>query len=799
MRRSSSLHSVDDVVQRNISNDKYEDIVTVGQNINNVVPVGQNIDAVITVSQNISDLREVIVQIVPNIAEILLADDNAALVTSLYDAFDDRYLGSRAVEPVVDNDGDPLLDGALYWNTEVGTQGLYVWNGTAWISVATTNGTETFTNKVLDDISNYIGANHIHFPVRNESGALIPAGTVVTYSGTQPGTDYLQVVPITDSTTQIAVGITHNALANNGVGLCTNTGVVTDYSDTSMWEEGTILYPNSTGGLTDTKPTGGLYQACAVVTRSHGTQGTLLVEFSEPTYVASTTQAGVVQLVNDLMSADSTKALTAAQGKRLKDLLDTNTADITALENNKLASVVPGTNITVDNTDPLNPIISAIPSTTAGILTRLYATGDTVTLSSGTYYLALAGDEGTVASASQTVNVDDNTKAFFAQDFITETVLENTTYYAGSYSGYVDVMTNEDLDQERFTVEVYLADTDGTVIDSGITGQPVGALGVKVLTLLDTGVINLTANEANPILLRGELVQNYLVTTGQRIRFHVSGEKIGTIGGIATLTFYFGRDRNSFIDVPVAVTTDAVVNNSAVVGATATDALDKLNSDKFDKAGGTVTGDTTFQGNVFVNGATIQVDSQVTTTDNTVVLNSGEAGAGVTLGTSGLEIERGTLTNYAIQFDEADDAFKIGKIGALQKVATREDAPIDGGIAVWDSATFKFITTNLFNTRIDNLEAIDNAVTQSRYDKRLASLDIIATVFNVTTGSLETIRYSGDDDATIYYRDIMSYDIDGNLIEVKHFYGTLSTAIPSATTTITYVDGSFSTVIYTEA
>lgn len=46
-RRSSSLHSIDDLIQRNISNDKYQDVVTVGQNIDNVVIAGQNIDAII--------------------------------------------------------------------------------------------------------------------------------------------------------------------------------------------------------------------------------------------------------------------------------------------------------------------------------------------------------------------------------------------------------------------------------------------------------------------------------------------------------------------------------------------------------------------------------------------------------------------------------------------------------------------------------------------------------------------------------------------------------------------------------
>ncbi|HEU0126388.1 MAG TPA: hypothetical protein VFQ56_08785, partial [Flavobacterium sp.] len=40
---------------------------------------------------------------------------------------------------------------------------------------------------------------------------------------------------------------------------------------------------------------------------------------------------------------------------------------------------------------------------------------------------------------------------------------------------------------------------------------------------------------------------------------------------------YYGTSYNSYYDVPVAVTTDAVINKSAVTGVTATDALNNLN------------------------------------------------------------------------------------------------------------------------------------------------------------------------------------------------------------------------------
>ena len=46
------------------------------------------------------------------------------------DSFDDRYLGVKTSEPTVDNDGDALLVGALYFNST--TDKLYIYDGSAW-------------------------------------------------------------------------------------------------------------------------------------------------------------------------------------------------------------------------------------------------------------------------------------------------------------------------------------------------------------------------------------------------------------------------------------------------------------------------------------------------------------------------------------------------------------------------------------------------------------------------------------------------------------------------------------------
>jgi hypothetical protein len=46
--------------------------------------------------------------------------------------FNALYLGAFAVAPTVDNEGDPLQTGALYWNT--GSNTMFVWNGTIWVA-----------------------------------------------------------------------------------------------------------------------------------------------------------------------------------------------------------------------------------------------------------------------------------------------------------------------------------------------------------------------------------------------------------------------------------------------------------------------------------------------------------------------------------------------------------------------------------------------------------------------------------------------------------------------------------------
>jgi len=59
---------------------------------------------------------------------------SAAAAAASFDSFDDRYLGAKASDPTLDNDGNALLTGALYWNTTINA--MKTWSGTQWVGIA---------------------------------------------------------------------------------------------------------------------------------------------------------------------------------------------------------------------------------------------------------------------------------------------------------------------------------------------------------------------------------------------------------------------------------------------------------------------------------------------------------------------------------------------------------------------------------------------------------------------------------------------------------------------------------------
>jgi hypothetical protein len=122
-------------------------------------------------------------------------------------------------------------------------------------------------------------AEKVHFPVRNDEGATIPAGTPIYTRGEIGGSDRILVgiADASDPAKMPAIGIAETELTTNGAtkdGYAIMTGTYnTNLSGFTGLAEGDILYvSNSGGGLAQTKPTGTyLIQNVGIVLKTNGT------------------------------------------------------------------------------------------------------------------------------------------------------------------------------------------------------------------------------------------------------------------------------------------------------------------------------------------------------------------------------------------------------------------------------------------------------------------------------------------------------------------------------------------------
>jgi hypothetical protein len=108
----------------------------------------------------------------------IAAQAAAADAAASYDAFDDRNLGAKASDPTQDNDGNALLEGALYWNTTV--KEWRTWDGTAWVTTSVANAVSRAGDTMTGPLSVPAGASGAQVPQAQE---VVPQAGNVTMTG----------------------------------------------------------------------------------------------------------------------------------------------------------------------------------------------------------------------------------------------------------------------------------------------------------------------------------------------------------------------------------------------------------------------------------------------------------------------------------------------------------------------------------------------------------------------------------------------------------------------------------------
>jgi hypothetical protein len=139
-------------------------------------------------------------------------------------------------------------------------------------------------------------------------------------------------------------------------------------------------------------------------------------------------------------------------------------------------------------------------------------------------------------------------------------------------------------------------------------------------------------------------------------------------------------------------------------------------------SGSSIAGTVVVRGDLLVEGTTTTVESVDTTiADNILTLNAGETGAGITLTTAGIELDRGTENNARFVFDE--------------------DVPVYNGVD----------TTGAFLAE----DAVGNVLPLSSN-----SINHTGTIYITPLNSF--ISVGGEED---YEENIFSYDVPGGIID----------------------------------
>ena len=121
---------------------------------------------------------------------------SAASALAALDSFDDRYLGTKTSDPTLDNDGNALVAGALYFNSVDGVMKLYT--GSAWIA-AYVSGT---ASNIGFTPAGAIAATNVQTAIQEldtekvprtstTGSALVPSGTTAQRDGS-PATGYFR-------------------------------------------------------------------------------------------------------------------------------------------------------------------------------------------------------------------------------------------------------------------------------------------------------------------------------------------------------------------------------------------------------------------------------------------------------------------------------------------------------------------------------------------------------------------------------------------------------------------------------
>ncbi|QPZ53364.1 putative tail fiber [Pelagibacter phage HTVC024P] len=154
---------------------------------------------------------------------------SASAAAATFDLFDDAYLGAKATNPTLDNDGDALQDGALYFDTTNDVMKVYDLGTTTWYQLTPTVSNQTNINAVNANSANInaVAANENNINNVNSNSANINTTAGISSDVTSVASNSAAIVAVNNNETNInavnANSANINLVASNNTNV-TNVG-----------------------------------------------------------------------------------------------------------------------------------------------------------------------------------------------------------------------------------------------------------------------------------------------------------------------------------------------------------------------------------------------------------------------------------------------------------------------------------------------------------------------------------------------------------------------------------------------
>jgi hypothetical protein len=388
------------------------------------------------------------------------------------------------------------------------------------------------------------------------------------------------------------------------------------------------------------------------------------------------TSTGVTSVDTDLTSVSASDD-TLASAKAIKTYVD---AQVTAQDldfqgdtggalsidlDSETLTIAGGTGI--DTSGATNTLTVSIDSTVATLTGTQTLTNKTLTspvINTGVSGTAVLDDDTFATATATTLATSESIKAYVDAAILTEDTLAemndvNITTPADGALLFYDTATSKWIDNV-VSGDITIADTGVAAISTGVIVNAdinaSAAISVSKTALTAGTGLTLSTNTLSVNASQTQITALGTIGTGTW-----QGTAIADAYVADNLTISGGTVNNTVIGgtTPAAGTFTTLTANTSITGTLATAAQPNITS-VGTLSSLTTSGNVIVGGDLTVSGTTTTINTEtINLADNQIVLNSNYTGSTPTEN-GGIEIERGTLTNKTLVWDETNDKWTVG-------------------------------------------------------------------------------------------------------------------------------------------